>query len=82
MKHLNIRFIEYNKKGNTTYKIQVKKWYGWVTQGYTVDMGYGSFYNIYTDNNKESLLDKILEKKFKTVRKFVKITEYPSLKEY
>ena len=83
MKRLKIRFIEFNNwSGKLTYKIQVKKWYGWCTQGYAIDMGHGGVYNDYKNQDKESLLDEVLEKKFKTTRKFAKITEYPSLKKY
>lgn len=82
MKRLKIRFIEFGKGDKTIYEIQVKKWYGWETQGYTVSMGYGAVYNNYENKDKESLLDEVLEKEFKTAKKFVKITEYPTLKKY
>ena len=82
MKTLRIRFIEVPGGNKTLYEIQVKKWNGWQTQGYSVNMGYGWFYELYTDTNKENLLNTVLDKEFKTVKKFVTIIEYPTLKRY
>ena len=82
MKTLKIRFIEIPGGNKTFYEIQVKKWNGWQTQGYSVDMGYGGFYELYTDTSKENLLNTVLDKEFKTVKKFVTIIEYPTLKRY
>ena len=82
MKTLKIRFIELRGSSQTEYEIQVKKWHGWKTQGYSVDMGYGGFYELYTDVSKENLLNTVLDKEFKTVKKFITIIEYPTLKRY
>lgn len=45
-------------------------------------MGYGGITNYYENKDKTKLLDEVLEKKFSTVRKFVTIVEYPTIKVY
>jgi hypothetical protein len=78
MRTIKIRFVKTNK-GN--YYIQRKGWFGrWKDIGYSVDMGYGSFYMIYTGDTKESLLDEVLDKHYQVCRKHVNIIEYPTIK--
>jgi hypothetical protein len=78
MRTLKIRFVERDNK----YTIQHKKWFGWKDLTYTIDMGYGAIVNYYENKNKESLLNEVLEEKFNTVKKFVEIIEYPTIKVY
>lgn len=81
MRELKIRFIE-SIGEKRVYSLQVKKWYGWKTQGYTINLGHGSlFYEFYSED-KEDLLNVVLAKNYNTVKKFVKIIEYPQIKQY
>lgn len=78
MKTIKIRYVE----RNNTYNMQYKSWFGWKDLTYTIDMGYGGITNYYENKDKTKLLDEVLEKKFNTVRKFVTIIEYPTIKVY
>ena len=78
MKTIKIRYVE----RDNTYNIQYKSWFGWKDLTYTIDMGYGGITNYYENKDKTKLLDEVLEKKFNTVRKFVTIIEYPTIKIY
>jgi hypothetical protein len=50
MRTIKIRFV---KTKNTNYHLQRKRWFGrWKDIGYSVDMGYGGFYMIYTAKTK------------------------------
>ena len=51
MKTIKIRFVK--RKGD--YLIQRKGWLGWKYIGYTINMGYGSVYNLYCNKTKEEL---------------------------
>ena len=53
MRTIKIRFI---KHGKNKYTIQRKGWFRWKDIGYSVDMGYGGFYEIYSAETKEDLL--------------------------
>ena len=80
MRTIKIRFVK-TKKGN--YHLQRKGWFGrWKDIGYSVDMGYGGFYMIYTGETKEALLDEVLDKHYQVCRKHVNIIEYPMIKLY
>jgi len=61
--------------------IEQKKWYGWKRLGYTINMGYGSVYNYFNNKNKNELLKEVLNHK-KLCLNFIKIIEYPTIKEY
>ncbi len=78
MKTIKIRYVE----RDNTYNMQYKSWFGWKDLTYTIDMGYGGITNYYENKDKTKLLDEVLEKKFNTVRKFVTIIEYPTIKVY
>lgn len=80
MKTIKIK-IRYVERDNT-YNMQYKSWFGWKDLTYTIDMGYGGITNYYENKDKTKLLDEVLEKKFNTVRKFVTIIEYPTIKVY
>lgn len=80
MKTIKIK-IRYVERDNT-YNMQYKSWFGWKDLTYTIDMGYGGITNYYENKDKTKLLDEVLEKKFNTVRKFVTIIEYPTIKIY
>jgi hypothetical protein len=54
----------------------------WKYIGYTVDLGYGSVYNLYCQDTKEKLLDEVLEKYYEVDKRFVEVTEYPPIKIY
>jgi len=78
MRTIKIRFVK-NQRGN--YNIQRKGWFGrWKDIGYSVDMGYGGFYMVYTGDKKETLLDEVLDKHYQVCRKHVEIIEYPMIK--
>jgi hypothetical protein len=85
MRTLKIRFVEHLKEINTEpefYNIQVKKWYGWKTLSFVINMGYGSIVDYYSEKTKEALLEKILDKVYRTTKKHIWIKEYPSIKKY
>ena len=78
MRTIKIRFVK-NQRGN--YYIQRKGWFGiWKYIGYTIDMGYGSFYALYVGDKKETLLDEVLDKHYQVCRNHVEIIEYPMIK--
>lgn len=79
MKTIKIRFINHRKK---RYTIQRKGWFGWKDIGYSVDMGYGGFWERYSAETKEDLLEEVLEKYYKVDKRFVEIIEHPTLKIY
>jgi hypothetical protein len=76
MKTLKLRFVE--RRGD--FLVQRKTWFGWKYIGYTINMGYGSVYNLYCEKTKESLLNTVLEKFYKVDKRFTQIIEYPQLK--
>jgi hypothetical protein len=78
MRKIKIRFVK-NKRGS--YYIQRKGWFGrWRDIGYSVDMGYGGFYMVYSGDTKEALLDEVLDKHYQVCRNHVEIMEYPMIK--
>jgi hypothetical protein len=79
MKTIKIRFINHRKK---RYTIQRKGWFGWKDIGYSVDMGYGGFWERYSAETKEDLLEEVLEKYYRVDKRFVEIIEHPTLKIY
>jgi hypothetical protein len=78
MKRIKIRFV----KRKEDYLIQRKTLFGWSYIGYTINMGYGSVFNLYCQNTEEDLLNEVLEKYYKIDKRFVEITEYPTIKKY
>jgi hypothetical protein len=78
MKKIKIRFIK--RKGD--YLIQKRGFFGWRYIGYTVNMGYGSVFNLYCENEKKKLLEKVLENHYKIDKRFADITECPMIKMY
>ena len=80
MRKIKIRFVK-NKRGN--YYIQKKRWFGrWRDIGYSVDMGYGGYYMVYSGETKEALLDEVLDKHYQVCKNHVEIIEYPTIKIY
>jgi len=77
MKKIKLRFIHYLQKNN--YSCQKKTFFGWRDVGYTINMGYGSVFNIYVKETKDELIDEVLDKHFKRTRKHTLILEYPGL---
>ena len=78
MRTIKIRFVK-NKRGS--YYIQRKGWFGrWKDIGYSVDMGYGGYYMVYSGETKEALLDEVLDKHYQVCRNHVEIMEYPMIK--
>lgn len=78
MKKIKIRFIQREKD----FILQRKTWYGWKYIGYWVDAGYGALHYIYCKDSKEELLKEVLERHYKIDKRFVTITEYPTIKTY
>ena len=80
MRTIKIRFVK-NQRGN--YNIQRKGWFGrWKDIGYSVDMGYGSFYASYVGETKEDLLEEVLDKHYQVCKNHVEIIESPTIKIY
>jgi hypothetical protein len=46
-----------------------KTLFGWKRIGYSVDMGYGGFWQSYTSKNKEELLNEVLDKHYSLCKK-------------
>ena len=80
MKKITIRFIKYKDKYR--YTIQRRGWFGWKDITYTINMGYGSVTYEYSAATKEELLEKVLEEYYEVDKRFVEITEYPTIKIY
>lgn len=76
MKTIKLRFVE---RGGD-FLVQRKTWSGWKYIGYTINMGYGSVYNLYCEKTKEELLNTVLEQYYKVDKRFTQIIEYPQLK--
>ena len=49
MKTIKIRYV----KRNDTYYMERKSFFGWRRLGYSVDMGYGGYWQSFTSTNKE-----------------------------
>jgi hypothetical protein len=78
MRTIKIRYV----KRNDTYYMERKSLFGWKRLGYSVDMGYGGFWQSYTSKDKKDLLDEVLEKHFEVDKRFVEVIEYPMIKIY
>lgn len=78
MKTIKIRYV----KRNGTYYMKRKTFFGWKRLGYSVDMGYGGFWQSYTSDNKKDLLKEVLEKHYEVDKRFVEVIEYPTIKVY
>lgn len=78
MKTIKIRYV----KRNDTYYMERKSFFGWKRLGYSVDMGYGGFWQSYTSDNKKDLLKEVLEKHYEVDKRFVEIIECPTIKIY
>ena len=81
---IKIRFVERCSQDGEVkdYLIQKKGLFGWKYIKWIEEMGHGSIVYFYCDNQKSGLLDLVLEKHFRTTKKFCSITEYPSLRIY
>ena len=79
MRTIKIRFI---KHGKNKYTIQRKGCFRWKDIGYSVDMGYGGFYEIYSAETKEDLLKQVLEDYYKVDKRFVQVIEHATIKVY
>jgi len=79
MRTIKIRFI---KHGKNKYTIQRRGWFKWKDIGYSVDMGYGGFYEIYSAETKEDLLKEVLENYYQTDKRFVQVIEHATIKVY
>ena len=79
--HIKIRFVErcssFDGQVND-YLIQKKTFFGWKYIEWIEERGYGSV--LYCCDKKFDLLQEVLDKHFKVCKKFVEITEYPSLR--
>jgi len=83
MKTIKIRFIKVIPVDKSSFfYIQKKRLWWWVTLGYWMGSVGGDVWYPYTNIDKDKLLNTVLENYYKTDRKFIKITEYPSLKLY
>mgnify|MGYP003329375002 FL=1 len=84
MKTINIRFVKRQLKQNEwDYLIQRRTWWGgWKYIGWVQDWGYARMSYLYCANTKQDLLKEVLEKYYKTDKRFVKIVEYPALQTY
>jgi len=78
MKTIKIRYV----KRNDTYYMERKSIFGWKRLGYSVDMGYGGYWQSYTSKNKEELLKEVLDKHYMLCKKHVEVVEYPMIKVY
>jgi hypothetical protein len=45
-------------------------------------MGYGTYYEYYNGETKESLLDEVLNRHYQVCKKHVEIIEHPTIKIY
>lgn len=79
MKTIKIRFIKY---GDKKYTIQRKGWFGWKDIGYSVDMGYGGFWERYSATTKEDLLKEVLEDYYQVDKRFVQVIEHAIINVY
>ena len=79
MRTIKIRFIKHRKN---KYTIQRKGWFRWKDIGYSVDMGYGGFWERYSAETKEDLLKEVLENYYQTDKRFVQVIEHSTIKVY
>jgi len=88
MKTINIRFVEQacdgwgRVKEKPTYTIQQKKFLRWSTIGYWQSSYAGAVWYCYSMENKETLLNTVLEQYYKIPRSQVIIKEFPMIKYY
>ena len=79
MKKLTIRFIEHED----TFLIQRKTIFGWRYIRYEVGSCYGGSVTYqYQHKVKEDLLEEVLDRHYNTCKKYVRVTEYPTIKKY
>ena len=78
MKTIKIRYV----KRNNTYYMERKSFFGWKRLGYSVDMGYGGYWQSYTSKDKKELLKDVLENHYQMDKRFVEVIEYPTIKVY
>lgn len=76
MKKLKIRFVQREKFG--VYYIQKKTIFGWQFLTWSNYFGREKYENA----NTSLLLDDVLDRKYNTILKYVKIIEYPTIKMY
>jgi len=78
MKTIKIRYV----KRNDTYYMERKTLFGWKRLGYSVDMGYGGYWQSYTSENKKQLLTEVLDSHYSSCKKHIEVIEYPMIKIY
>jgi len=78
MKTIKIRYV----KRKDTYYMERKSFFGWKRLGYSVDMGYGTYWQSYTSKDKKELLNEVLEKHYMIDKRFVEVVEHPMIKVY
>lgn len=78
MKTITIRFIKHKDR----YTAQRRGWFGWKDIGYSVDMGYGGFWEKYSAPTKEQLLEDILENYYRMDKRFVQVIEHATIEMY
>lgn len=82
-RQLKIRFVRYKCESNADYYlIQKKGLFGWKFITYSYNMYGGTCISYYEGIDKEILLEEVLDKEYKTCKKFVSIIEYPELISY
>lgn len=85
METLNIRFIGHYKDGNNPtpeyYTLQIKRWYGWRDVLDWIEGGMDPICNRRSAITKPELLKTIYEER-RTTPDFLRIREYPELKQY
>ena len=76
MTAIKIRFV----KNCEDFYIQRKTIFGWTYITYSIGGGSGDTVDYrYTSKSKEALLSDILERYYKKDKRFVKVTEYPTI---
>lgn len=81
-KSIKIRFVQHGQK-DCKYTIQRRKFFGWRSYRYLVGGGAGDYVAYeYTDSDKDALLNKIIKDKYQTTKEFIRVIEYPMVKEY
>lgn len=82
MKTLKFRYAaicSYNSEPELYY-IQKKTWFGWRYIRYENCSDAGCVMWKYYNTNKDVLLDKVLDEKYHTTRKYIKLIEFPMIK--
>lgn len=76
MKNITIRFVKH--KG--TYMIQRRRFFSWFYIRETLESNAGHASFLYNSEDKKELLKKVLDEYFKVDKKFISITEMPTIK--